>query len=81
MVVEESIGEMKGTDDMMTLQRLMCTYIKLETAITTPQLDAHEDCADLTPSIGVVASCLVGLTSCASSCDSQLWARKGVLIR
>ncbi len=61
----ESTGEVKGTDDMMALQTLMCTYIKLEAAITTPQLDAHEDCGGLTPSVGVVASCLVGLTSCA----------------
>ena len=74
MVVEESIGEIKGTDDMMALQTPMCTYIKLEAAITTPQLEGHADCAGLTPSVGVEASCLVGLTSCPSSCDSQLWA-------
>lgn len=37
-------------------------HIKLETAITASQLEGHEDCADLTPSIGVVASCLGGLT-------------------
>ena len=74
MVEQSLIAETKGTDDIMTLQTLMCTYIKLETAITTPQLDAHEDCADLTPSIGVGASCLGGLTSCPSSCDSQLRA-------
>ena len=74
MVEQSLIAETKGTDDMMTLQTLMCTYIKLETAITTPQFDAHEDCADLTPSVGVVASCLVGLTSCASSWDGRLRA-------
>ena len=55
-MVEWSLtGEIKSTDDMMALQTPMCTYIKLEAAITTPQLDAHEDCVDLTPSVGVVA--------------------------
>ena len=72
MVEQSLIAETKGTDDIMTLQTLMCTYIKLETAITAPGLDAHEDCRGITPSVDVVASCLAGLTSCASSWDGLL---------
>ena len=74
-MVERSLtGEIKGTDDIWLSRRRCARVYNLETTITAPQLEGHEDCADLTPSIGVGASCLGGLTSCPSSCDSQLRA-------
>jgi len=63
-MVEWSLtGEIKGTDDMMALQTRRCARAyNLEAAITTPQVDAHEDCVDLTVP-RFEASCLGGLTS------------------